>query len=199
MSPRDVQRSAGRPRIFDEDVVLDAVLETFWRRGYEATSMADLCAATGLHKGSLYQAFGDKHQLFMRALTSYARQQASEVAGVASQAHSPLDRIRAVVRHLTGRAGSEKGCMLINSMVELAPHDEEVRTALRSFGEGQWRMAAQLIGEAQRAGEIRPALSPEKLARQLMVTLAGAAATAKGILDPEAVREVLDELIDSWT
>ena len=192
-------RSVGRPRIFDEQVALNAVLETFWRRGYEATSLADLCEATGLHKGSLYQAFGDKHQLFMRALTSYAEQQAGELAAVAGQADSPLASLRFIVGHLSGKAGSERGCMLINSMVELAPHDMEVRNTLRSIGRRQAEMLAGLIGRAQQEGQIRPGLSPAKLARQLMVTLAGGAATVKGILAPHEVREVLDDLIGAWT
>jgi len=199
MRAKGSNRSVGRPRIFDEGVALDAVLETFWRRGYEATSLADLCEATGLHKGSLYQAFGDKHQLFMRALTSYAAQQVGELAAVAGQADSPLASLRAIVRHLASKAGNERGCMLINSMVELAPHDAEVRTTLRSIGQRQAGMLAGLIGKAQQAGEIRPGLSPAKLARQLMVTLAGGAATAKGMLDPQEVREVLEELLDAWT
>ena len=61
----------GRPRQFDVDQTLDAAMRAFWARGYEATSMADLMAATGLHKGSLYQAFGDKHALFIEALKRY--------------------------------------------------------------------------------------------------------------------------------
>ena len=59
-------RPVGRPREFDEATVLVAAMEAFWRHGYEATSLADLCRYTGLNKGSLYQAFGDKHQLFMK-------------------------------------------------------------------------------------------------------------------------------------
>ena len=61
-------RSVGRPREFDEDAVLTAAMDAFWRQGYEATSLSDLCACTGLHKGSLYQAFGGKHELFMKSL-----------------------------------------------------------------------------------------------------------------------------------
>ena len=61
----------GRPREFDVDKALDAAMQAFWAKGYEATSMADLMAATGLHKGSIYGAFGDKHALFVEALTRY--------------------------------------------------------------------------------------------------------------------------------
>ena len=61
----------GRPREFDEDGVLERALHVFWRLGYEATSVTDLMEATGLAKGSLYKAFGDKRSLFLKALDRY--------------------------------------------------------------------------------------------------------------------------------
>ena len=60
-----------RPREFDMDQALDAAMSTFWAQGYEATSMTDLVEATGLQKGSLYKAFDDKHDLFMKSLSRY--------------------------------------------------------------------------------------------------------------------------------
>ena len=83
MKRNSTSREVGRPREVDEDAVLEAARDAFWQKGYEATSLADLCQCTGLHKGSLYQSFGDKHALFMRALQRYAQAQFSEVAAVA--------------------------------------------------------------------------------------------------------------------
>ena len=64
----------GRPREFAEATVLDVAMDLFGQQGYKATSVTDLCAATGLHKASLYQAFGNKHQLFLRSLQHYTKQ-----------------------------------------------------------------------------------------------------------------------------
>ena len=72
------------PREFDMDEALDAAMSVFWEKGYEGTSMADLMAATGLHKGSIYKAFTDKHDLFVKALKRYLNQGASEFAGCAA-------------------------------------------------------------------------------------------------------------------
>ncbi len=177
---------------------MNAALEAFWRRGFEATSLSDLCDATGLHKGSLYQAFGDKHQLFMRALASYAEQQARELAAAASESDSALGNFRAMLRYLAGRAGHEKGCLLINALVELAPHDPEVKATLKQFSERQAHLLAELIGKAQAAGEIRADLVPSRVARQLMVLFAGAAATSKGMLNLDELREVFEDTIASW-
>ena len=63
----------GRPREFEIEDALDAAAKAFWSQGYEATSLEDLMKATGLHKGSLYKAFGCKHDLFKSSLEYYLR------------------------------------------------------------------------------------------------------------------------------
>ena len=171
----------------------------FWSKGYEATSLTELCHCTGLHKGSLYQTFGDKHQLFMRSLQRYADEEFREVASVAFESDSPLENIRAAVQKICDDAGGEKGCMMINSMVELAPHDPEVKAMLKAIGEKRVRFMTDMIDKAQKAGEIRQDLDPYKLARQLMIALAGSAAMVKGFLDGDEVADNLQDLIASWT
>ena len=173
-------------------------MDAFWAKGYEATSMAELCTCTGLHKGSLYQAFGDKHALFMNALKHYADSEFHESTAVLETVESPLERIRVLVNKICEDAGGEKGCMMINSMVELAPHDPAVKAALQSFGQQRMQAVAELIADAQAAGEISITTPPDKLARQMMMTMAGGAAMVKGLLPPEAIFETMNDLIDSW-
>ena len=194
-----IHRSVGRPREFDEETVLAAAMDAFWRKGYEATSLSELCRCTGLNKGSLYQAFGDKHRLFMRSLAHYADMEYREVVAAASKSESPLENIRAAVRKICDDAGSDKGCMMINSLVELAPHDPEVKIMLQSFGAQRMQALAGMIAAAQQAGEIRAGLDAHRLARQLMMALAGAAAMAKGFLPNDEIVAALFEMIDSWT
>lgn len=197
--PQDTSsRSVGRPREFDEEAALEAAMDAFWAKGFEATSMAELCTCTGMHKGSLYQAFGDKHQLFMSALKHYADSEFRETTAVVKESNSPLENIRAVVNRICEGVGGEKGCMMINSMVELAPHDPEVKATLQAFGRQRMQAIAGMIAMAQESGDISITTPPGKLARQLMITLAGGAAMVKGILPQEDVIEVLNDLIDSW-
>jgi TetR/AcrR family transcriptional repressor of nem operon len=174
-------------------------MDAFQTKGYEATSLADLCDCTGLHKGSLYQTFGDKHELFMRALHHYSDKEFKETMAVAFNSDSPLENIRAVVHKVCESVGDCKGCLVINSMVELAPHDDEVKAAVNGFGEKRLRVIAEMIGKAQAAGEIRAELVPENLARQLMVTMAGIAATSKSLIGPEESIGLLDHTIELWT
>ena len=199
MAVRNPTRSVGRPREFDEEAVLEAAMDAFQTKGYEATSLADLCEATGLHKGSLYQTFGDKHELFMRALHHYSDKEFKEVMAVSFDSDSPIENIRAAVHKVCDSVADCKGCLVINSMVELSPHDEEVKAAVNSFGEKRLRVMAEMIAKAQVAGEIRPELDPEFLAQQLMVTMAGVAATTKSLIGIEESVALLDKTIDLWT
>ena len=173
-------------------------MDTFWRQGYEATSMTDLCNCTGMHKGSLYQAFGDKHQLFMRSLQHYADRAFRETAAVAFESDSPLENIRAIVHKVCRDSVEGRGCMMINALVELAPHDADVGAALDEIVGKRRRMMTELVSSAQQAGEIRDGMEPQRLARQLMVTMAGAAASVKGFLNTEEAIETLDDVLDSW-
>ncbi len=177
--------------------MLTAAMDAFWRQGYEATSLADLCACTGLHKGSLYQAFGDKHQLFMKSLEHYVGSMMRNVAAAAETSSSPLESIRAALRTAVGQACSDQGCMMINSLVELAPHDAEVKRALQMVAQREIEMMTELVSRAQDAGEIRSGREPLSIARQLMVTLAGLAATIKGFVSADEAMQTIDETIDS--
>ena len=193
------KRAVGRPREFDEEAALEAAMDAFWENGYESTSLADLCTCTGLHKGSLYQAFGDKHQLFMKALHHYADREFKETAAVAFEHESPLESIRAVVRTVCTHAEEGRGCMMINSMVELAPHDPDVRNAVDNEAHRRLRVLTELLTKAQKLGEVRADLVPRKLAQQLMIGLAGSAALVKGMITTDQVIEILEDMIDNWT
>ena len=174
-------------------------MEAFWRKGYEATSLADLTKCTGLNKASLYRVFGDKHELFKAALKNYSDMEYREVLTVISETKSPLENIRAVVHKITTDFAHEKGCMMTNSMVELAPHDPEIKQMLQDFGEQRLQALTGMIARAQQAGEIRPELEPMKLAVSLMIVLSGSAAMVKGFMPNERIVGNLDDLIDSWT
>jgi TetR/AcrR family transcriptional repressor of nem operon len=199
MANVEAKRTVGRPREFNEERALEAAMDIFWQKGFEATSMTDLCSCTGLHKGSLYQAFGDKHQLFLRALKHYADLEFKEIAAVAYQFDSPLESIRAIVREVCNQAEEGRGCLIINSLVELAPHDPEVKNMILDEGKRRVRVMGELLAKAQERGEIRAALDPSILARQLMISLAGSAALVKGLITTDEVLQLVDNMIDLWT
>ena len=102
-SPVREQKSAGRPREFDVDAVLIALMELFWRRGYEGTSLADIVEATGLKKGSLYAAFGDKRDMYLKALAHYDAQRVELVVAKLRGAGAPAEALTSFSRNPSKR------------------------------------------------------------------------------------------------
>lgn len=124
----------GRPRIFDEEQVVDRAMELFWTKGYEATSVSDLAAKLGVHPGSLYRTFGDKYVLFLRALARYRDSQARALAPSLLAGGPVLPRIRAVLVgfiELTAEQDKPRGWLAANTVGELLPGDRMPRAAWR--------------------------------------------------------------------
>src|SRR5256714_8246052 len=117
----------GRPRSFDEDQVLRAARDQFWSTGYAGTSVDDILTATGLGKGSLYGAFGDKHALFLRVFDAYCIDAVNAVRGALdgpdSGAHGRLRAHVLAVARSTGNDTDRLGCLLARGTAHLAGSD----------------------------------------------------------------------------
>jgi TetR/AcrR family transcriptional repressor of nem operon len=190
----------GRPRQFDIDQVLDAAMAAFWAKGYEATSLSDLMTATGLHKGSLYQAFGDKHSLFVQALKRYLQSMRSAKDEILATAVSPLDGLRRVTHRMVefiDDSDCPMGCMAINALVEMAPHDDEVRAVVFDHISRMRRSLYEAVCQAQSAGEIDSKRPPEVVTALLMTTMAGLATTIKGPISKAEAHQLMDAQIDA--
>lgn len=128
----------GRPREFDEADVLSRVMDVFWQNGYEGTSLADLMEASGLKKGSLYAAFGDKHAMYLKALQFYELTVVdAAVAALTQGAGGALRRVRDFLQLPIDAAWSNndgRGCFLCNASADHAGHDKETSALVaRSF------------------------------------------------------------------
>ena len=123
-----------RRREFNEDKVLDALRDVFWEHGYEGTSYADIMAATGLQKGSLYSAFGDKRALYQKALARYDAQIVSAgVKMLRNDTFSPKVRITNLMNGPVEAAGTREGrhgCLLCNAAIDQAPTDKETEDSI---------------------------------------------------------------------
>jgi len=155
---------------YDESVVLDRAMEAFWANGYEATSISDLVAVTGVNRGSLYTAYSDKRGLFLRALEHYDKQHRQDFLAAVARDHAPRDAILAAFRQVVqaSRAGrNRKGCLLVNSALEVSPHDPEVEKIVKASLEQVELFFRSMIEAAQRDGTIRPEMSTVETARLL--------------------------------
>lgn len=191
----------GRPREFDVDEALNAAMQAFWAKGYEATSLADLMSVTGLHKGSLYQTFGDKHSLFVQALKRYLEDMRRQKNEALKQAPTPLDGIRSVMHRMIDIADADcdcpKGCMAINSLVELAPHDPEVQEIMADHIQRMRSSLEETVAGAQAAGQIGQGRPAELISAMLTTFMAGIGTTMRGQLSKPQAHDLLDAQLDA--
>ncbi len=185
-----------RPREFDEAVVLKAARNAFWERGYAATSVDDLTAATGLGKGSLYAAFGNKRDLFLRIFGAYCD------GGVASAGRTldgpdetAMQRIESYVASIAQGTISDKaqrGCLLAKGTAELAGSDEEVAArAFAALSSIEDKLVACVAG-AQRNGDLLQTIPARKIGRTLLATLRGIEALGKAGFGESAITDIAE-------
>ncbi|MDL2409091.1 TetR/AcrR family transcriptional regulator [Rhizobium calliandrae] len=182
-----------RPREFDEAKVLELAVEHFWERGYEATSIRDLAQAMGLTTASVYNAFGDKRAVYRRALDFYIERSFGDRVG-RFESKPPLLAVKAFFDEIIDRSLSDvkrKGCMLVNSALEVAPHDEEFQRVVAEVlvqVEGFFR---RCVDRGQEDGTISNRQAASDLAGTLLSTLLGIRVLAR--TRPE--RKLLEGLI----
>lgn len=188
-----------RPRTFDEGDVIAAARDEFWDRGYAATSVDDLTAATGLGKGSLYGAFGDKRSLYLRALDDYITSSTDRVrASLRDPEFSAFDRI---ARHIRGQVRAiaadtnRRGCLMAKSAAELGATDDAVEAKVAQ-AYAAWRdELAACITVAQRDGDIDAERNPQALAGALLAFMRGQEALHKGGAKPAQLRAAAEEMV----
>jgi TetR/AcrR family transcriptional regulator, transcriptional repressor for nem operon len=154
-SMADCRNERGRPREFDMDEVANAAAQLFWEQGYNATSIESLCNATGLLRGSLYGAFGDKHGLLVAAFRHYAEGAVARLKNRLEADLPPREALRQALLHYTkvaAQLSDRHGCFITNTAIELMPNDEllrpHVETTLRRIA----ALLAAAVVRGQKAG-----------------------------------------------
>ena len=183
-----------RPREFDEATVLDAAIQQFWLRGYEATSVRDLADEMGIAGASLYNAFGDKRTLYERSLNRYLDQTFRERIRRLELSLPPRDAIVAFLQEIIKRSLNDKqrlGCLLVNSALETTPHDREHQQIVATFLNEVESFFLRCVTSGQRDDTIPKAQTAEDLARLLLGVLLGIRVLARARPD----RKLLEGLV----
>ncbi|MEC9434857.1 MAG: helix-turn-helix domain-containing protein [Pseudomonadota bacterium] len=163
--PASARQGPGRPREYDPDRALGAVLGVFKARGYEAASLEDLTAAAGLSRSSFYAAFGSKRGALLAALDLYleAGETALDRAAAADPEAGPRDAIRRVVDTMFAADVHRAGCFVVDMSAELGARDIEAAGKINDSIARKARflagLAAPLVGEAAAEGRARAALA----------------------------------------
>jgi len=183
--------------MFDEQTVVAAARRQFNETGYHGTSVDSLSRATGLSKGSLYGAFGDKEALFQRVFEEYCT--AAE-DGVAARVQGPedeaLDRIRAWLA--SPEAGTDRrGCLLAKGTAELAWENDAIAARSLAAFESLFDSCRQLVEQAQAAGHIDPNDDAAVLGGLIVATHRGLEALAKAGVDPATLNRIATAAVDN--
>ena len=190
-----------RPRTFDEDHVLRAVGQRFWDRGYAATSLSEIMEASGLGKGSIYAAFGDKDAIFRRVFDMYCDDVTGAVARVLEGPEdSALQRLQALlVSAATRSPGSpvQRACFLAKTTAELAAHRPDIAERSRQAFTDLAGALSHCVEAAQRVGDIAPEADPVQLGHYLLVVLRGIEALAESGLPDRALLDAATVAIET--
>ncbi|MEU5126150.1 TetR/AcrR family transcriptional regulator [Streptomyces mobaraensis] len=189
----------GRPKQFDPDLAVERAMEVFWSKGYAATTPQDLVDALGIGKGSLYNAFGSKRELFERALCRYRDSQALALIELLEADGPVKERLRRTLRLLAEMDLADpvrRGCMAVNTAAELGGRDEEAVALVRRMFDRTEDAFRARVEEGQRAGELAAGRDAQGLGSLLLNTVIGLRLMARVADGPERLDRVIDAVID---
>jgi TetR/AcrR family transcriptional repressor of nem operon len=183
-----------RTKEFEPEKALTMAMDLFWRRGYEATSVHDLLEEMGIGRGSMYDTFGDKRALFLAALDRFEETRVSRADEILEGSASAVEGIRRLFETtIEGLVSYEprRGCLLANTAVELAPHDEQIARRISCYVRRTEEAFERTLVRGRATGEIPADKDPKALARFLVSILHGVRVLARAGVD----RAVLDDSV----
>jgi AcrR family transcriptional regulator len=191
---------AGRPRGFDADVALDRAMRVFWEHGYEGASLSVLTDAMGITRTSMYAAFGNKEELFRKALQRYTDGPASYAVRALQKptARTVAAAFLAGSVEATTHPGDPAGCLGVQAGLAVGPASRRTRDRLATWRNDAAALLADRFRRAVGEGDLPQDVDPELLARYLMAVGNGIAVQAASGVDRETLQHVADLALQTW-
>ncbi len=183
-----------RTKCFNRDEALEKAMQAFWAKGYEATSVQDLVDCMGINRGSLYDTFGDKHQLFLEALDQYGTGALlrTDVLRQDGDAREILSKFMYVFMQKQVMDPKRRGCFMTNAAVELCSRDDECADRVRVFFEDMEDALGELIARGQAEGVIKTKRDPASLAGFFVGVMQGMRVVGKVTPDEKVLGPMVD-------
>jgi len=200
VTPTEHHPIMARPRTFDEAEILTAAVDAFWVRGFEGTSTRDLVKCTGLNQPSLYNAFGDKRSLYRRSLEHYlecsVRARIQRLEGL-PHAGMAISGFFAEVLDRTLNDPLHRGCLLVNSALEMTAEDPDLRKAVAAELETIRRFFRDRLHAFSDQADCAAGIDATKGANHLLSVLLGVRVLARVNPDPACVTDAIDVALNS--
>jgi TetR/AcrR family transcriptional repressor of nem operon len=183
-----------RTKDFDEDEVLAKAVSLFWYKGYNGTSMQDLVDGLGISRSSLYDTYGDKHTLFIKALESYKESATGKMCNVVTNTASAREAIKQLLEITTNELVGDcqnKGCFMTNAAIEVAPHDKQVSDIICQNDQQIEDAFCKAIEKGQKSGEIASKQDARSLARFIINNVKGMRVSAKSAADKVVFDDIM--------
>jgi TetR/AcrR family transcriptional regulator, transcriptional repressor for nem operon len=184
-----------RPKEFNPDDAIEKAMQVFWHKGYEATSMEDLLIAMDLNRGSLYDTFGDKRQLFLKVVDRYCTTFVGPKFSLLDQPGPALPTVRRFIHGMIEGALADpqrRGCLISNTVMELAPHEKEIARTLRQALKMTEDTFFKVLARAKQQGELKDDKDPRALARFLTTMMQGTIVMIKAGAPGDVVKQTAE-------
>ena len=183
-----------RTKSFDELQTLDKARDVFWEKGFNGTPPQDILDGTGLSRSSLYDTYGDKRTLFIRTLHRYRQTETAAAIEYLDGSADPAQAIRRIFHAVYDAITApepRKGCLMVNTINELAPHDPDIGDIIRENRQALEDAYARAIRRGQQQDRIAKTHQPRALARYLVSSLWGLTTNLKLGLDKKAADDIV--------
>ncbi len=184
---------------FDVDEAVDRAKHVFWLKGYEATSISDLVEAMGINKGSLYNAFGSKKELFVRAILKYDRENRQAALKQLEEMDDPIMAIQALFDSLIAESEADtehKGCFLVNTALELPNHSDDIKELVAEALLDFEQFFERLLVLAKERGDVPKTLNTANVAKSLLSQVVGTRVLARGVFGSEGLQAIRTQALD---
>jgi TetR/AcrR family transcriptional repressor of nem operon len=187
-----------RAKCFDEQTALRKAMQVFWEQGYSATSIQDLVDRMGINRASLYDTYGDKHRLYLKALEAYQAEESQVFHQLLNTPNPSLAVLEQLFEQLIAQAQDDEqqgGCLMVNSAVERSQCDHAVADFIAQNNAAMVESLARFVSRLQEQGELDSAKDATQLAHYLLMAIMGFKVITLSYQDPSLLRGIAERIM----
>ena len=180
---------------FDEDIAVEKAMQVFWKKGFDSASISDLIEGTGVNRGSLYNAFGGKQPLFVKALLKYDVDRQAMLASLEAL-DDPKKAVSTFFDSIVAKTVADqhhKGCFMFNTALDISTHDDEVKEIVTNGVKAIEAFFRRSIEVGQARGDIRKSVEAKTTANTLVALTVAIRVLGRGVFAEAALQEIADE------